>query len=104
LPAVFARASEAQRWLQDHVSPGLHSERASCEKSRFLCRLLAAHGTVLSRSVTTLCAESANLCTNFDLSLLNSCPKRPKEVWWVQITANDHAALIWSRRLFPAAW
>ena len=64
--------------------------------------------TVLPRSVTTLCAESANHCTNVDLSLLNSCPKRPKEVWWVQITANDHAALIWSeiwsRRLFPAAW
>ena len=36
LPAVFARASEAQRWLQDHVSPAVHSERASCEKSRFL--------------------------------------------------------------------
>ena len=42
LPAVFARTSEAQRWLQDHVSPAVHSERASCEKSRFLCRLLAA--------------------------------------------------------------
>ena len=42
LPAAFARTSEAQRWLQDHVSPAVHSERASCEKSRFLCRLLAA--------------------------------------------------------------
>ena len=41
LPAVFARTSEAQRWLQDHVSPAVHSERASCEKSRFWCRLLA---------------------------------------------------------------
>jgi hypothetical protein len=42
LPAVFAQTSEAQRWLQDHVSPAVHSDRASCEKSRFLCRLLAA--------------------------------------------------------------
>ena len=42
LPAVFARTGEAQRWLQGHVSPAVHSERASCEKSRFWCRLLAA--------------------------------------------------------------
>ena len=42
LPAAFARTSEAQRWLQEYASPAVHSERASCEKSRFLCRLLAA--------------------------------------------------------------
>ena len=34
---------------------------------------------VLSRSVTTLCADSVNHCTNVDSSLLNSRPKRPKE-------------------------
>ena len=34
--------------------------------------------TVLPRSVTTLCAEDVNQCTNVELSLLNSRPKRPK--------------------------
>ena len=34
--------------------------------------------TVLPRSVTTLCAESANHCTNVELSLLISRPKRPR--------------------------
>ena len=61
LPAVFARTSEAQRWLQDHVSPAVHSERASCEKSRFSCRLCTLRAliqVVPTKAFSLLIAES----------------------------------------------
>ena len=72
-----------------HIASELRKEQVRWRKlksgvSRRCCRDFNVFsssqrmGTVLPRSVTTLCAESANRCTNVDLSLLNSRPKRPK--------------------------